>query len=320
MLAKVKPQPPVFESRKWATVIGNYKTDALLIDTDNITATLRKADDTVVTIPIEKLDAEGRVYSQKAFSKLSDYEKKSAQWMERDAELRLKREAEERKLAATVKPEPQPPSREAIAAEVASMHAKRQEEQLADDVIYTIIDTNIIPGIKRSIDVRLNRKVSEKGLRAIALKLKRSDPKPYDRTYIGYYLPDMQVNAGYWATTYFTPDLEVRILGITATQEQALKQQPVDPSREIVGSWLDERPFGNGRIIIFEKDGRLLMENTYKDGSAGITEIMETRSPNGRRFDYKPDRGNGEYFLINSNGELQQLAEDGPFMTAKKFN
>ena len=62
------------------------------------------------------------------------------------------------------------------------------------------------------------------------------------------------------------------------------------------------------------------MENKYKDGSAGIAELAETPSQHGRRFDYNPDRGNGEYYLITDNGELQQLDQDGPFMTAKKVN
>jgi len=191
---------------------------------------------------------------------------------------------------------------------------------IPDDVTYTIIDKNIVPGIKRSLDIRLNRKVSEDVLKAIGMKLKNSDPKTYDRTLIGYYLPDMKINAGYWATTHFNPNLEVRILGLTAEQEKALKQQPADPSRQIIGSWLDQRPFGGSRITIFRKDDKLFMENKYKDGSAGTAKLVETRSQNGRRFDYKPDRGNGEYYLINSKGELQQLDQDGPFMTAKKVN
>ncbi len=187
-------------------------------------------------------------------------------------------------------------------------------------VSYTIIGKHILPGIKRSLDIRLNRKVSEGVLKSIALKLKNSDPKSYDRTFIGYYLPGMKVDSGCWATTHFNPNLEVRILGLTVKQEESLKQQPADASREVIGTWLDERPFGGGRITLFRKDGKLLMENTYKDGSAGTAELSEKRSQDGRRFDYKPDRGNGEYYLINSKGELQQLDRDGPFMTAKKVN
>ncbi|MCB7130413.1 MAG: hypothetical protein J3T61_12850, partial [Candidatus Brocadiales bacterium] len=191
---------------------------------------------------------------------------------------------------------------------------------IPDDVTYTIIDKNIVPGIKRSLDIQLNRKVSEDVLKSIAMKLKNSDPKSYERTFIGYYLPGMKVNSGSWATTHFNPNLEVRILGLTVEQEEALNQQPADPSREIIGNWLDERPSAGIRITIFRKNGKLFMENKYRDGSAGIAELSETRSQDGRRFDYKPDRGNSEYYLINSKGELQQLDQDGPFMTAKKVN
>lgn len=39
------------------------------------------------------------------------------------------------------------------------------------DVSYEVINTDILPGIKRSLDVRLNKRVSEDVLRAIALDL-----------------------------------------------------------------------------------------------------------------------------------------------------
>ncbi|NQT17375.1 MAG: hypothetical protein HQ582_31765 [Planctomycetes bacterium] len=188
------------------------------------------------------------------------------------------------------------------------------------DVTYTIIEKNIVPGIKRSLDIRLNRKVSQDVLSSIAMELKNSDPNSYERTFIGYYLPDMKVGAGCWATTHFNPNLEVRVLGLTAEQERAFTQQRADPSREIIGSWLDESIGGANVTTIFRKDGRLFMENTYSDGSAGTDELVETPSPDGRRFDSKPDRGFGEYYLINSKGELQLLDQDGPFMTAKKVN
>lgn len=191
---------------------------------------------------------------------------------------------------------------------------------IPDDVTYTIIEENIVPGSKRSLDIRLNRKVSEDVLTAIAMKLKSVDPNTYDRTFIGYYLPDMQVNAGYWATTHFNPDLEVRIQGLTIEQEETLRQQPSDQSREIIGAWLDVSPFAGSRITIFQENKKVFLENKYKDGSSGVAELVETPSQHGRRFDYNPDRGNGEYYLITENGELQQLDEEGPFMTAKKVN
>lgn len=212
----------------------------------------------------------------------------------------------------------EPRSNEITAPETAE--GPTRTEPVPDDVVYAVIDENTIPGIKRSLDVRLNRKVSEAVLQAIAMQLKNADSSSYERTFIGYYLPDMQVDAGYWATTHFDPSLEVRILGFTAEQEEALEQPEDDPAREVVGVWFDERPFGAGQITIFRKDQKLFMENKYKDGSAGIAELVETPSQSGRRFDYSPDRGNGEYFLLNADGELQQLDRDGPFMTARRLD
>ena len=187
------------------------------------------------------------------------------------------------------------------------------------DVTYTIIDKNIVRGIKRSLDIRLNNKVSEEVLLSIAMKLKNSDSNTYERTFIGYYLPDMEVNVGYWATTHFNPDLKVRILGLTAEQEQALKQKPKDPSREIIGRWLDERPFAGNRITIFRKDGKVFVENTYKDGSSGTRELLEKKSPLGRRFDRVGESTAGDHWILNSDGNLQLRDNEGLIATAKKI-
>lgn len=187
------------------------------------------------------------------------------------------------------------------------------------DVTYTIIDENIVPGIKRSLDIRLNNKVSEKVLRSIAMKLRNADSNSYERTFIGYYLPGMEVNAGSWATTHFNPDLEVRILGLTVEQEQALTQEPEDASREIIGSWLDESPFAGNRITIFRKDGKLFMENTYKDGSSGTKELVARKSPLGQRFDKVGDSTAGGFWILDSNGDLQLRDNEGWIATAKKI-
>src|SRR5690606_16935875 len=65
---------------------------------------------------------------------------------------------------------------------------------IPDDITYSVIAENVVPGMKRSLDVRLNRKVPEEVLRAIAVKLRGSDPTRYNRTLIGYYLPEVQIN------------------------------------------------------------------------------------------------------------------------------
>ena len=100
--------------------------------------------------------------------------------------------------------------------------------------IYTIIRTEVVPGIKRSLDIRLNRTVSEEVLRAIATKLENSDHGTYERTFISYHLPGMKVGSGAWATSHFDPDLEICILGVSTDQEELLfpYQRPCQNWRE----------------------------------------------------------------------------------------
>ena len=107
------------------------------------------------------------------------------------------------------------------------------EQTEQDDVSYSIIDSTATAGIKRSLDVRLNKRVAEDTLRAMALKLKSQDSRDYDRTFITYYLPGMTVGAGAWATTHFRPDLEVKILGLWTEEEKKLSTAPA-VSGEIV--------------------------------------------------------------------------------------
>lgn len=191
--------------------------------------------------------------------------------------------------------------------------------QIPLDVKYSILDSDVLPGIKRTLEIRLNKRVSEETLRALALKLKSGDSRSYERTFIGYYLPDMKVGSGAWATTHFDPELEVRILGLTKEQEKTLTKQPTDPSREVLGRWLDERPFVGNMITIFRQAGNLFMENAFADGSSGKMEILARPSPFGKRFEDKDPNDFGEYFLIDSDGNLQLWDRDGLISTAKSI-
>ena len=187
------------------------------------------------------------------------------------------------------------------------------------DVTYTIINTDVIPGIKRSLDVRLNRKVQEDVLRSIARELKKADRNRYERTFIVYYLPEMKVGAGGWATTHFNPDLEVNILGLTAKQEEALFNAPEDAKREVIGSWLDQSPMVGGKITIYRKDGKLYLEQKFKDGSSSNKEMVEKPSSRGRRFEEKGGASFGEHYVIDRQSNLQIRDQEGLVATAKEI-
>jgi hypothetical protein len=180
-------------------------------------------------------------------------------------------------------------------------------------VSFSIIDSSTVPGIKRRLDIRLNRKVSEQTLRTIALKLKAQDSRAYDRTFITYYLPGMAVGAGAWATTHFNPVLEVRILGLTA------EDKPEPTTRQAIGCWLDERPFFAGHITIFREEGKLFVERKFKDGSSLKKEIVEKKAPLGRRFDYAEGSAYGDHYVLRPNGDLQIRDTEGLVTVARKM-
>lgn len=185
-------------------------------------------------------------------------------------------------------------------------------------VSYSVIDSDIIPGVKRSIDVRLNEKPSVDALRAIALELKAQDSNNYDRTFITYYLPGMVVGAGGWATTHFTPNLEVKILGLTEKEETALVDKAVTDKRDVVGHWIDDSAFVGSRITILRKDDKFFIEHKFKDGSGGTSEIVETQSSLGRRFDKVEGSSFGDHWVIDPAGNLQSRDNDGLITTARK--
>ena len=187
------------------------------------------------------------------------------------------------------------------------------------DVRYTVISTNVIPGIKRSLDVRLSRKVEEDVLRAIAMNLKKDDPKRHERTFIVYYLPEMKVGAGGWATTHFNPDLEVNILGLTLKQEIAFAKKVEDTTREVVGNWLDQSPMVGGKISIYRKDGKIYMEREFKDGSSSNEEMVEKPSSSGTRYEEKGGSNFGEYYILDRQGNLQIRDREGLIATTRKI-
>lgn len=199
----------------------------------------------------------------------------------------------------------------------ASPDEQSVESSIPKDVSYTIVNKDIIPGIKRGLDIRLNKKVSEKVLHSIAVNIKKSDSNTYERTFIGYYLPGMELNAGAWATTHFNPDLEVRILGLTEKQEQNLEQNPKNASRKVIGAWLDERPFMRNRVTIFRKNREVFMKKEYEDGSNDTVQLIEKESPLGQRFDEVGGSAAGEHWVIDSNDNLQLRDDEGMITTMK---
>ena len=207
-----------------------------------------------------------------------------------------------------------------------AVHPKAREGRIKqgpiipEDVSYSIIASNTIPGIKRSLDVRLNKKVSRETLQAIALKLKYQDLRKYQRTFIVYYLPDMTIGAGAWATSHFTPELDVQILGLTPEGQRAMSK-PILAGHELIGRWLDDRAYVASLITILRDSGsgKLFIEMKFKDNSIYKKEIIEKKSRLGRRFDHVEYNEFGDHWIVDSRGNLGIRDNQGIVATAKKI-
>ena len=178
-----------------------------------------------------------------------------------------------------------------------------------EDVSYEIINASRVPGLKCSLDVRLSRKVGEKVLRSIALKLREEESEEYERMFIVYYLAGMTPGAGGWATSHFNPDLKVEILGMSI-EESA--QTPAAPEGEVVGRWLSQGIVG-GWYTIVVREGELIGGWKFKDGSSTEEELIESSDSGRRRFDRKGGNPHGEYSVIESDGRLGLYGSGGRF-------
>jgi hypothetical protein len=113
------------------------------------------------------------------------------------------------------------------------------------------------------------------------------------------------------------PELDLEIIGLTDKQQRAIEQSPIKASRDIVGRWWDERPLLGNKMTFYRRDGKVFMENKFDDGAARIVEIGEYMFPNGMRvFTKRPY--DGDYYVINANGDLEWWDEDGHFLTSLK--
>ena len=90
---------------------------------------------------------------------------------------------------------------------------------------YTIINEETLTDIKTMIDIRLESEVDEEILYKIANELREDGRRKYQRVFICYYLPDMEVGTGAWATSHFNPDLDVKILGLSKKEKSQLLEE-----------------------------------------------------------------------------------------------
>ena len=80
--------------------------------------------------------------------------------------------------------------------------------------------------------------------------------------------------------------------------------KPTRSTISIIGRWVDESAFVGSEIAIFKQGSRLYLEMQFPGDSPFKREVVERRSPHGRRFDLVTPN-TSEYWIIDSRGDLQ---------------
>ena len=176
--------------------------------------------------------------------------------------------------------------------------------------------------VKRSIDVRLDQRFTEAQLKEFAEALRKSDSRQYQRTFIAFYLPDMKIDAGAWATAIYDPALQIRILGLTKEEYEKLQaaSSSTDTSERIVGRWLDDRPGLGNRIELIQKQDVFFIRYTYKDGSGSREKVERGSASAGTRVARPSRKQAGEFYIISKKGDLEVWDREGRYYIAKKLD
>ena len=172
---------------------------------------------------------------------------------------------------------------------------------------------------KCNIVLELTKKMSMDELKKIAKDLKKTR-KSYDKLWIKFYLTDTSLDGMVWASANFTPDLKVEIDGNTESEEKKLKKNAVNVDGKIIGKFYEDQ-YIHGTCTVYEKDGNTFLKISFNDGSSSITELKIKNLENGIRLEDKEGNPNGEYYILNKNGDLEfyDSEEVKMFTTARKI-
>jgi len=185
--------------------------------------------------------------------------------------------------------------------------------KIAEYVLHDTEENGIpnIPKIKLSIDVVLKKRVNEQILKELAPLLhKKYNGDKYQNVFIEYFLIGMIKGNGAYATTHYTPNLEMRLYGLS--NEDIAYITAITTTKRY---WIDD---DWSAIIGIEKENKkFFLHRTFKDLSTDKTPLELYTKSNDTIFKVNGTT-DGEYYKINSLGNLEQYDNKGLVHTKLK--
>lgn len=212
---------------------------------------------------------------------------------------------------------------------------KIKHNESISNIKYSIIREDKITNEKYSVDIRLEKEYMKSDLEEFAYFIKNNVKSGnYKRIFISYYLPNMNVGQGAWATSHFNPDLEIimsspffddskenDIVNVSKTDKAINEFIKQNGPCEIIGKWDQGYDM---LMFIFKKNGKYNLKeiniNTLR--ISRNFELLVKNLKGKQVFIIKEFIAEGytDYYLIESNGDLALFDNIGLIEKYGKIN
>lgn len=184
--------------------------------------------------------------------------------------------------------------------------------------IITISEVHTVPTVKKGLDVVIDSRLDTLQLENLGkIIYEQNDGKDYKNFFINYYLPRM-VNGNFsYASTHFTPDLDIQVLGMTQQHINDM-EHAINTSRPF---WLDESC--QCFVKIKNKKGKLAIHQVSYDMNTkqitlDILDVIPKIISNDSLF-YINKSTVGEYYKYNIDNDMERYDEQGFIDKLLKF-
>lgn len=185
---------------------------------------------------------------------------------------------------------------------------------------YSVLKTDQNDERKFLVSVRISEKLSDDKLKDIAQKVKDNINAVSDMGAISFLLPEMEEGNGAWAIVEFNPEMQVRIIGQSISDERKVNSE-IDNITDYSGLWSDNGEQGDV-IIRIRKDK--LQGYVFEYISPSDPKPSELASPlkkitKNNKIEFLDLENKGDYMIIEDNGDLSCYDKDGFISTYKKL-
>lgn len=186
---------------------------------------------------------------------------------------------------------------------------------------YSIIsDETKANNAKRVIEIELPVSITQEKVEEIADSIKKSTDENVKNVFVIFKIKDSSAS-GYWAMVQYTPEKSVNFLGNTQSEEKSLQEQinKYSPRGQVLGIW--EFKWGMDCAIgIHESENKIFSNYICDSGVSNDTPLKYDQINGEQRIQDLESNENGEYMIINKNGDLEfKNKSNKTFYTGKKI-